>query len=165
VEDEMRKTVFAAVIIAGLIAPVTVYAQSDSTTDKLIQDIRTDLKRDKIAIIGDAMGFTADQASKFWPIYKEYESEFTKVGDSTVTLIKAYGAQYETMTDEIAASLAKRNLELQQRQLDLRTKYYNRLVREISPVIAARFLQVDRRISLLVDLELATEIPLMPDAK
>ena len=157
----MRKAIMAVMLLAGLASSATVSAQTDSTMDKLIEDIRTDVKREKVAIVGDAMGFTADQAAKFWPIYKEYEAESGKVGDTLLVLIKDYAANYEKMTDQKAAQLASKMLQFQQQRLDLRKKYYDRLAKQISPVIAARFLQVDNRISLLIDLELASQIPLV----
>ena len=45
------------------------------------------------------MNLTADEATKFWPIYDQYAAEVTKISDSRVALIKEYAATYSTMTD------------------------------------------------------------------
>lgn len=163
----MRKVLITVLLVLAAMSqpPVSAQTATASAMDQLIEDIRSDVKKDRVTIVGEAMGFTADEAAKFWPIYKEYEAEFTKVGDTLINLIKDYAANYETMTAEKAAQLSNDMLRVEQLRLDLRKKYYERLTKEMSPMIAARFLQVDNRINLLLDLELASAIPLVADLK
>ena len=133
--------------------------------ENVIESIRIDAKREKVAVVGENMNFTAERVAKFWPIYKGYEAEFTKVGDTFLGVIKDYAANYEIMTDDKASEFANELLRLQQVRPDLRKKYVGRLAKELSPMIAARFLQVDNRINLLIDLELASRVPLIMDAQ
>jgi len=111
------------------------------------------------------MNFTPERVAKFLPISKRYEAEFTKVGGTFPGVIKDFAANYEIMTDEEASEFANELLQLQQVRLDLRKKYVGRLAKELSPMIAARFLQVDNRINLLIDLGLASRVPLIMDAQ
>jgi hypothetical protein len=161
----MRKLALLVFLFIVAIGSMPAIAQTDAELDELIASVRADIKRDRVTIIGDAMGFTADEASKFWPIYKEYEAEFTKIGDTLLALIKDYAANLEKLSAEKATQLTNQTMRFQQLRLDLRKKYSDRLAKEMSPIIAARFMQVDNRISLLIDLELASGVPLIPTAK
>ncbi len=161
----MRKVLF--LVLLGLIAigQAPVIAQTDSTLDNVIQNVRADLKKDRVAVVADNMSLTADQAAKFWPIYRGYEAEFTKIGDNLLALIKDYAANFDMMTNSKAAQLAEEMLRVEQQRLDLRKKYCDRLAKELSSIIAAQFLQVDNRINLLIDLQVAGGIPLISKEK
>ena len=160
----MREGMLALVLAGAIVAPAPALAQTDEQVNKYMEMARTDVKRDKTAIIGAAMGFTGEEAAKFWPVYKEYEAELSKVGDERLSLIKEYAASFQTMTDAKAAELTAKALEQEQKRLDLLKKYDARLAKEMSPVVAARFLQVENRLNLLLDLQVASQIPLIHKA-
>jgi hypothetical protein len=65
------------------------------------------------------------------------------------------------MDDSTANNLAERALTIQKKKLELLEKYYEKIKRATSPVIAARFLQVEHQISLLLDVEIASKMPLL----
>jgi hypothetical protein len=161
----MRTRILIAFLSAALLAQSGALAQSaqgsQESSDKFLDLMRTDLKKDKVAIIGSAMGFTGDEAAKFWPVYKDYEAELTPIGDQRVGLIKDYAASYKTMSNEKAGQLAVKAMDLRQKRLDLMKKYYQRLAKEMSPIVAARFLQVEDQLNLILDLKIAQELPLI----
>ncbi len=161
----MRKVLLLMLLGVIAIGQIPAIAQTDSVLDNVIQNVRADLKKDKVAIVGDNMSLTADQAAKFWPIYKEYEAEFTKVGDNLLALIEDYAANYGMLTNSKAAQLWEGMLRLEQQRLDLRKKYCDRLSKELSSIVAAQFLQVDNRINLLIDLQIAGGVPLISKGK
>src|SRR5690349_9265466 len=53
-----------------------------------IELLRTDVKKSKAQIMGDVMQLDADQAARFWPIYKEFETEYSALGDRIVALLR-----------------------------------------------------------------------------
>jgi len=65
------------------------------------------------------------------------------------------------LTDDQALSLAKRSLPLDEQTAALRAKYLPLVNKVIPGKKAATFFQLDRRIALLMDLQLASEIPLV----
>ena len=65
------------------------------------------------------------------------------------------------MNGQTARSLGDRLLALESRRTAVRQRYFHRIADEISPIVAARFLQVDNQIQLLLDLQIASEIPLI----
>jgi dsDNA-binding SOS-regulon protein len=105
-----------------------------------IELLRSDVRKENAAVIGEVMQFDAADAAKFWPIYKEYEIELTRSGDEKLALIKKYADHYQNMTDAIADELARSALRLEQERHDLKAKYYERLKQSLGTIMAARFL-------------------------
>ncbi len=99
--------------------------------------------------------------AKFWPIYKEFETEFTKIGDGIQALVKDYVSNYDRMTPEVADRLATKLLDIEQQRLDLKKKYYARVKGALDAVTATRFLQVENQLEKLLDLQLAAQLPAM----
>ena len=69
--------------------------------------LRTDVRKQKANILGQVMLLDADEAAKFWPIYKEYDAEIARIGDSKLAMIKQYAENYEAMTDAVADELMR----------------------------------------------------------
>jgi hypothetical protein len=128
--------------------------------------LRSDVRTQKVAIITEVMGFTEAEDAAFWPIYREYDVEMSKLGDERVALIQEYAQNYSKMTDAIADSLATKALDLEGRRNALKTKYYERFKQALSPRTAARFLQVEQQLLLLIDLQILSSLPIMePSAR
>jgi hypothetical protein len=107
------------------------------------------------------MGFTDAEDAAFWPIYREYEGEMAKLGDERVELIAEYAKNYETMTDEVADSLAKKALDLEARRQAVKAKCYESVRKALPPKTALRFLQVEHQLLLLIDLQIASALPIV----
>src|SRR5436305_6893650 len=74
--------------------------------------LRSDLRKSKSQVVGQVMQFDTDQAAIFWPIYKQFEADLSKIGDRTATLVKKYTDNYEKMTNEVAEQMAKEFLSI-----------------------------------------------------
>jgi len=122
--------------------------------------LRSDLRSQHVAIITEVMGFTEAEDAKFWPVYREYEADLAKINDDRMALIKDYAANYEKLTDEVADKLARRALDLDAKRGALKSTYYDKFKTALSPKTAARFIQVENQILLLLDLQIAASLPL-----
>ena len=107
------------------------------------------------------MDFTEAEDAKFWPVYREYEAELVKINDDRIALIMEYAAHYEKLTDEVADRLARGALDLEGRRNALKARYYDRFKTVVSPKTAARFLQVENQILLILDLQIAASLPIV----
>jgi hypothetical protein len=107
------------------------------------------------------MQFTNEEANAFWPVYREYEFEFAKIGDARIALIKDYARNYETMTDEKAKELIQKALKLEGRRTKLKRKYFRKFDRVLPSKTVAKFFQLENQINLLIDLQIASELPLI----
>jgi hypothetical protein len=126
-----------------------------------IELLRTDIRDQKVAIISGMMQFTEAEDEKFWPVYREYEKELSSINDERLALIREYANTYQKMTDQVADRLAHSALDLEARRNALKTKYYERLTAILPARSAARLLQVENQILLLLDLQIAASLPVI----
>jgi len=167
----MKKQILTGVVLAGALflqipaahaqAAAPAQTGNQAQLDKDVSLLRQDLRSQKKQLIAANLTLTADEATKFWPVYDQYAAELQKLGDQKYALIKEYAQSYNTMTDEQALSLAKRSLALDEQVAALRAKYLPLVNKVIPGKKTATFFQLDRRVSLLMDLQLASEIPLV----
>ena len=126
-----------------------------------VELLRSDVRSQKIAVITEMMQFTEDEDTKFWPVYREYEAELAKLNDERLALIKDYAAAYASLTDDVADRLARGALDVEGRRHALKLKYYERFKSILPPKTAARFLQVENQILLILDLQIAASLPIV----
>ena len=126
--------------------------------------LRSDVRAQKVAIITEVMGFNDKEDEAFWPIYREYDLEMAKLGDERVALIADYAKNYANVTDDVADRLASKALELESRRQELKGQVYQKVKQALSPLTAARFLQVEHQLLLLIDLQIASSLPVAPPA-
>jgi hypothetical protein len=152
------------VTIAALASPLAVGAQTvDQWT--AIQQLQAELKADRQAVVAGNLPLSEGEARAFWPVYKEYRGEVEKLGDRVAKLITAYAANFETMTDEKADAFFKESLAIDRDKITVREKYVPK-VRGVLPAIkAARFFQIENKLDAIINLTLASEIPLVPVKK
>lgn len=147
-------TVTLVTALVGVAAPS--FAQGD-----IIELLRSDIATQKKALITQAMNMTEAESDIFWPIYNDYQNELRKIGDERIALIKEYADSYESMTDETAADITKRAIKQQEDRLKLYKKYNGKLAKAVSPRFAARWVQTEHAINTMIDVQIASEMPLM----
>ena len=145
------------VLLIVFILSAIVYSQTTS----YLEVMKSDVKTQRRALITEAMGLSEEQAQKFWPIYKEYEIEYDKLVDRELDLLKEYADAYKGMTDEVADILISKAMDIDQSQLDLHKKYYEEFKDELGGKVAAKFRMVDNRINLMINLQIAINIPVI----
>jgi hypothetical protein len=137
-------------------------AQSkELNTQAYVQLLRADLKFKKEAIIKEEMQLNPQQAAVFWPIYEQYNVEQSKLGDEKLAVVQDYAANFLTMTNETADQFAERAIELDKKRMALREKYYAILKKALSANLATRFFHVESQIQLLLDLQIASNLPIV----
>jgi len=140
-------------------------AQSNNVRDQDIAMLRTDLRSQRKQITAQNMILTADEATKFWPIFDQYRQEAIKPNDERWALLKEYADNYNNMSDAQSQDYIKRSTAVDQQLLALRMKYVPVFEKVISPRKTALWYQIDRRIDLLINLQLSTLIPMVDTTK
>jgi hypothetical protein len=152
-----------ALLSSSALAQVqTMVVETRPLTDADIRMLRQDIQAQKNQIITDNMQFTATEAAAFWPVYKDYAAAQHAIGDKRQALIKDYAASYDTMDDSSARSLTQRVFAIDDDTQALRKTYFPRFEKALGAKRAAKFYQVDSRLSLMINLQLASLIPLLP---
>ena len=134
---------------------------SDSDIDHYIDLLRKDVRSVKKQVIAANLDLTDDEAVKFWPIYEQYTAELAKINDAKAALIKDYAQNYTTMSDEQAEAYVKGRAAVDQSVNRLRLKYFPLFRRVLSGKTTSKFFQIEWRISLVIDLQLASQMPLI----
>jgi len=140
-------------------APPATDAQKKNVQE-YVELLRSNVRQEKAQIMGAVMQLSADDAAKFWPIYAEYNAELTKVNDQRVANIEEYARNYNQMTDQKADELVQKAIQYRKARFDLLTKYYDRVKQSLGAVTAARFIQVEDQLLLIIDLQIASSLPL-----
>jgi len=162
----MRKSVIAVLILAGvMLANDRVLFAQDSAnstvTDQDVQLLRKDLRSQKKQLIAANLPLTDAEAVKFWPVYDQYQAEITKIGDTRFALIKEYAANYNTLTDTQAYDLITRMIGVDESLVQLRQKYVPIVEKVLPGKKTAMFFQMEKRVALMIDLQLASMIPIV----
>jgi hypothetical protein len=142
--------------------PATTETQ-DTNIRAYVELLRSDVKTKKTAILVEIMQLSDDQADKFWPIYRDYDSELQALNDQKLAGIQEYAKIYnsDSMTDEKADQLANLALELENKRNDLKRKYYEKVREQLGGIVAARFLQVENQMLMVIDLQIASSLPIV----
>jgi hypothetical protein len=159
----MLMAICASVALLSAVVPAqTAQASAKPLTDTDIQLLRSDVQAGKNQIIADTMQFTDAESTAFWPVYRDYAHDQQKIGDDRVQVIKDYAKNYDTMDDAKAKDMVQRMINIEDKTLNLREDYWPKFMKALGAKRAAKFYQVDNRLSLIINLELTAEIPLIP---
>jgi hypothetical protein len=142
-------------------APASPAQTQDQNLSAYVELLRSDVRSQKVAILTELMNFTEAEDTAFWPIYREYDVELSTLNDERVALIKDYAKSYPNVSDEQADALARKALDINSRRNALQAKYYDRVKSATSAKTAARFLQVEHQLLLIIDLQIAAALPIV----
>ena len=162
----MNKNLLVALIIAGsfLKTDAVGLAQPPGETDEtedMIALLRRDVRSERKQLVAMNLPLTDDEAIRFWPLFDRYAADLSKVFDTRIGLVREYAAAYPNVPEELAASLTKRSIEAEQAVTELRLKYLPQFQQVLPGRKTAIFFQLDRRLGLLIEIQLASEIPIV----
>jgi hypothetical protein len=146
---------------AAVTAQVAVVAVKPLSDDD-IKLIRQNVQEVKDDVIKDTMQFNDAEANAFWPVYKDYAGEQRALAEKRFGIITDYAKQVDTLTDAQATDLTQRLFQVEDETQALRKKYLPKFQAALGAKRAAKFYQVDNRLTLIVNLQLASAIPLIP---
>jgi hypothetical protein len=155
----MKKFVLATLALTLFVAG------NAQAQDQYLELMRSDIRTQVTAIVTEAMQLDDAQGEAFWPIYREYELEVSKLGDQRIALIKKYADNYMSMDDAMADEIIKDVMKLNKDRMATREKYYKQINKAVGGVLAARFWQVDGIIQNIIDLQVSAELPVIERTK
>ena len=160
----MRKltAICASIALLGLVGLTQTAAVSvKPLTDSDIQLLRSDVQAGKNEIIADTMKFSDTESTAFWPVYRDYAHDQQVIGDERVQLVKDYALNYDSMDDTKARDMVQRMINIDDKTLNLREDYWPKFMKALGAKRAAKFYQVDNRLTLIVNVQLTSGIPLI----
>src|SRR5271169_42769 len=131
-----------------------------TVTDEDIALLRQNLRAMKMQVIGQNMSLSEEEGQKFWPIYNHYVKDLQEVNNQKYALLKQYAEMWATMSDQDAMIYVRNWLETDGQAQALRLKYVPVVSQVLPGRKAATFFQLDRRLNMLIDVQLFSQIPL-----
>jgi hypothetical protein len=141
------------------LSPLARAQDQQPSPDSAIEVIRANVRAERATIITAAMSFSDKDAAAFWPIYRKYEDERTKVDDLRVTVIKEYAGKYPNLTDADAKAMAERMLDCERRLADLNKAYFKKFNEVLPAITVTKFFQLEHRIDLMMDMKVESSLP------
>ena len=121
--------------------------------------LRSDVNAKREAVVKEIMDLSESDGAKFWPIYREYDSERAKLDDAEAQVISDYARDYQSMSDDEADRLMSKGFELEAQRIRLRERYFGTMKKELSASTAARFFEVDSQLQHVSDLQATAKLP------
>jgi len=154
---------FAFVGNAGAQAPQPVAPSTGPkvNVDEVLKSMRADMQGARADVMAKNLTLTADQASKFWPVFNQYQKEQNVIMDEQLKGIQSYVDSYRTLDNAGALALMTAHLDRDAKMTALRLRWLGEFQKVVPANIAARAMQIDRRLSMLAQLEISSQIPLV----
>ncbi len=137
----------------------------EPTIDSTITVVRANMQADRTTLITTGMNFNDRDGAAFWPVYKQYEYERSRLDDDRVAVIKEYIQKYPTLTDAEAKAMAEKMLDCDSRLAELKKKYYRKFNKVLPALAVATFFQLERRVDLMMDMQVESSLPPLTQAK
>ena len=132
-----------------------------AATEEMLAAVRSDILAARADVMVKNLAMTAEQSAKFWPVYDAYQKEQATIMGDHEKGIQRYIESIDTLDDAGALALIKAHLDRDERMNTLRQKALIDLQRAVGTKLAARAIQIDRRLSLVYQLEIVSKIPLI----
>jgi hypothetical protein len=150
------------ILLSSALFAQTAVVSAKPLSDSDIQLLRSDVQAGKNEIITATMQFTDAESTAFWPVYRDYARDQQAIGDERLALVKDYAANYDTLNDSKAKDMVQRMINVEDKTLNLREDYWPKFMLALGAKRAAKFYQVDNRLTLIINLQLTAAIPLIP---
>ena len=158
------------IILVGLLSTMPVWsadAPADTkvaqpTPEQASEQFRIDMQAVAADVMAKGLTLTAEQAAKFWPLFEAFQKEQKAIIDEQLKSLMKYEDTYREMTDADALAYANSLLQRDQKIHDLRVKYLAKFQNVVPSRVAARAIQLDRRLGLVAQVKISSQVPLIP---
>ena len=133
----------------------TVYQDTQWSSYQDIQLLKSNIRSQKKQIVAANMDLTDAEAEKFWPLYNRYAEDVAKIYDTKIALFQEYLENYDSMSGDQAESYLRRRAAVEEDMMQVRLKYLPEFRKVLTGRETALFYQIDWRLDLMINLQLA----------
>jgi len=126
-----------------------------------LQMLRHDIREKKKKLIAENLPMTEPEAVKFWSVYDKYSTELRAINDEKFAMLRSYSQNWSSMSNHDSLIFMRRWLEIDEKVVHLRGQYLPIVSDALPGKKAATFFQLDERIGMMIDLEFASQLPLL----
>ena len=166
----MRRIVISLIVISLIVLSThgRTVAQTPATggtakpaVEEVLKAVRADLQSSRADIMAKNITLTAEQAARFWPMFNKYQQEQNVIMDAQLKAVQQFVDTAATLDDAGALALIKGHLERDAKMNALRQSFLAEFQTILPTKTAARVIQIDRRLSIMTQLEIISRIPLI----
>ena len=156
-----KATLRTAIMLITLGFAIPGMAQDKSTNN--LEIMHEKLKADKKLIVAKFMELTETEATKFWPVYEEYQKDLQKLNERLQSMLQSYATEYQSnsLSDDKAKKLLDQWIALDKDEASHRKTYAAKVLKVLPAKKAARYLQIENEARVLVKYDLAKTVPLV----
>ncbi len=155
----MKKPLVLLALAICLGLTPSVWAQFEDS--EAIRLTRSAVQAERQAVVAANLQLDEAESAVFWPLYNEYRDALDTAISTRVDFLNRYFASYETLTDKEAAALLEQHLAWEKEVLAIRTRHAKKMSKALSGRTVAKFFQIENKMDIIVDYEMAGEIPLI----
>ena len=163
----MRRITLILLILCVCAVPAFAQSSAPAATssqpspEQTLKDLRTDMQAKRADVMAKNLVLTSEQAAKFWPLFNQYQKEQNVIMDEQLQGIQQFVEKFNTLDDADALQLMNAHLDRDAKMNALRRKWLGEFQKAVPAKIAVRAMQIDRRLSLAMQAEIASHIPLV----
>ena len=151
----------SALLVIAICLTVIPSASAQLEDDRAVQLTRSAIQAERQAILAANLELDEKESAIFWPLYQEYRDALESAVSTRVNLLNQYFASYETLTDKEAVALLDKHFAWEKEVLKVRSDHAKKMSKALSGKTVARFFQIENKMDIIVEYELAGEIPLI----
>jgi hypothetical protein len=160
----LNKAFLHALFVLPLMIAVPVFSQDassnkDLNTQAYVELLKTDANAKREAVVTYIMQLSDSDAKVFWPIYREYNDELSKLNAAEAQQIDAYAKNYDNISDKDAEDVVNKSLDLEAQRVELKKKYFGKMKSALSAPAAAKFYEIDSQFQDIVHLQTTSALP------
>lgn len=159
---------FGALVLCCSLSPAVRAEESMITVIRVTPVLDTELleyilSHQRAEVFERTMALDSKQGDAFWNVFDQYEQEKEELDGKRLRLLGTYISKHHTLSGEEATSIMEQSAANQQADLTLRQKYFKLMSQHVSPMVAARFAQLDDLIGMATRLAILGNVPLIGD--
>lgn len=151
----------SALLVIAICLTVVPSASAQLEDDRAVQLTRSAIQAERQAILAANLELDEKESAIFWPLYQEYRDALESAVSTRVNLLNQYFTSYETLTDKEAVALLDKHFAWKKEVLKVRSDHAKKMSKALSGKTVARFFQIENKMDIIVEYELAGEIPLI----
>jgi UTP:GlnB (protein PII) uridylyltransferase len=125
-----------------------------------LESLRASLQKDRQQMVASNLGLSEQEGAAFWPVYRSYRMEMSRIGDRLVKLISDYDDRFDSLTDADATRMLDEYFSIQSSELALRKKYVTQFRKVLPPKKVGRFYQIENKLDAAVRYGVSEMVPL-----
>jgi len=153
----MNRKAIAVIFLGILIFPAAhLFGQANE-----IELTRAVIQTQRQAIVAENMGLSEEEAQAFWPLYRQYRSEVSLLGDRFLKVIMTFADHYPELPEDTAEWMIDEVLCIEKKEAELKASWAPRFREVLSARQLARFFQIENKLDAIVKFDLAANIPMI----